>query len=167
MREAFEKAGLTFTCTSIDDVVVKMMKGEGGAVWACMNYDGDIFSDFLAAGFGSTTLVSSVLLSPDGAYLYETAHGTIPNHFERHQRAEPTYTNPIATIYAWKRALARRAELDGTPAVKEFAERLEQAVTATVEAGVMPKDLLTLCHVANREPATTETFIQAVAKRLG
>lgn len=162
----FEQAGLEFVSGSIDDIVVKIIKSGGGMVWACMNYDGDIFTDLLAAGFGSRSLMSSVLHNPGGAYLFETAHGTITRLYEKYRRGEPSSADPVATIYAWSNALTKRGELDGTPELLAFCQQVKQAVVETVEAGIMTKDMMSLSGVTDREPDTTEGFINSVAERL-
>ena len=161
-----EGAGITYSYFLIDDAVAQTVKNDGGYLWACMNYDGDVMSDMVAEGFGSLGLMTSVLVNPDGKYEYEAAHGTVTRHFRRHQRGEETSTNSVASIYAWTGALARRGELDGTPDVVDFARKLERAVIDTIEGGVMTRDLLSLTTVPNPQGVSTFAFMDAVAARL-
>jgi isocitrate dehydrogenase len=161
-----EGAGITYSYFLIDDAVAQTVKNEGGYLWACMNYDGDVMSDMVAEGFGSLGLMTSVLVNPDGKYEYEAAHGTVTRHFRRHQRGEETSTNSVASIYAWTGALARRGEMDGTPEVVDFARKLERAVIDTIEGGVMTRDLLSLTTVPNPQGVSTFAFMDAVAARL-
>jgi isocitrate dehydrogenase len=165
-RESFESAGLTYEHRLIDDMVAAALKWEGGYVWACKNYDGDVQSDTVAQGFGSLGLMTSVLMTPDGRVaLAEAAHGTVTRHFRRHQRGEATSTNPIASIYAWTGALAHRGRLDGTPEVTGFARTLEQVCVETVENGQMTKDLAVL--VSPDQPwLTTQEFLAALEENL-
>lgn len=165
-RDELETAGVSYFYTLIDDAVARIIRHEGGLLWACMNYDGDVMSDMLASGFGSLALMTSVLVSPDGAMEFEAAHGTVQRHYYAHLRGEPTSTNSTATIYAWTGALARRGELDGTPEVVRFARTLEAAVVETIEGGTMTRDLARVCDPPAREVATTEGFIDAVRERL-
>jgi isocitrate dehydrogenase len=162
----FDKAGLTYEHRLIDDMVAAAMKWEGGYVWACKNYDGDVQSDTVAQGFGSLGLMTSVLMTPDGKTCEaEAAHGTVTRHFRAHQRGEKTSTNPIASIFAWTRGLSFRAKLDGTPDVSKFAETLEQVCVETVESGQMTKDLAIL--IAPDSPwLTTEEFLDALDRNL-
>jgi isocitrate dehydrogenase len=167
----FEANGLTYEHRLIDDMVAAAMKWEGGYVWACKNYDGDVQSDTVAQGFGSLGLMTSVLMTPDGRTVEaEAAHGTVTRHFRQHQQGKPTSTNPIASIYAWTRGLAHRGKLDETPDVIEFAENLEEVVVASVEGGAMTKDLALLVG-ADQDFQTTEEFLatldENLAKRLG
>jgi isocitrate dehydrogenase len=165
-----EAAGVSYFYTLIDDAVARVMRHEGGILWACMNYDGDVMSDMLASGFGSLGLMTSVLVSPDGAMEFEAAHGTVQRHYYRHQAGEVTSTNSTATIFAWTGALARRGELDGTPEVVRFAKTLEAAVVETIEGGTMTGDLTRVCAPPPAGPvaerATTEGFVDAVRERL-
>ena len=161
-----ERAGLSYRYMLIDDAVAQIMKHPGGILWACRNYDGDIFSDMLAAGFGSLGLMTSVLVSPGGAYEYEAAHGTVRRHYAEHLQGRPTSTNSVASIFAWSGALRRRGELDGTPEVAAFAARLEKAVIDNLEAGVVTKDLVRLVAPPPAGYETTEGFIDKVAQRL-
>jgi isocitrate dehydrogenase len=165
-RADLERAGVAYRYMLIDDAVARVVRAEGGFLWACMNYDGDVMSDMIAAGFGSLGLMTSVLVSPDGLFEYEAAHGTVQKHYYAHQRGEATSTNSTATIFAWTGALAKRGDLDGTPALVEFARRLEAAVLATIEAGIVTKDLAAVCEPRVAQPATTQGFIAAVAERL-
>lgn len=170
-KEQFEAAGLHYEHRLIDDMVASALKWEGGYVWACKNYDGDVQSDIVAQGFGSLGLMTSVLMTPDGRTLEaEAAHGTVTRHYRQHQQGKPTSTNPIASIFAWTRGLAHRGMLDNTPEVTEFAHTLEDVVIKTVEAGQMTKDLALL--VGEGQPwLTTEEFLAALdenlQKRLG
>jgi isocitrate dehydrogenase len=160
------RAGIQYHYMLIDDAVARAVRAEGGFLWACMNYDGDVMSDMLATGFGSLGLMTSVLVSPDGVFEYEAAHGTVQRHYYAHQKGEATSTNSTATIFAWSGALAKRGELDGTPALVAFARQLEAAVVETIEAGVMTKDLAGLAVPKPAGHATTEGFIEAIAARL-
>lgn len=159
----FLEAGTTYRYLLIDDAVAQIIKSEGGMLWACMNYDGDVMSDMVATGFGSLGLMTSVLVSPDGKYEFEAAHGTVVRHYYEHMKGNPTSTNSIASIFAWTGALAKRGELDNTPAVVKFAETLEQTVIETVEKGVMTKDLMLIANPKVDKYAQTEEFINAVA----
>jgi isocitrate dehydrogenase len=161
----FDKAGITYEHRLIDDMVAAALKWEGGYVWACKNYDGDVQSDTVAQGFGSLGLMTSVLMTPDGKVEAEAAHGTVTRHFREHQKGNPTSTNPIASIFAWTRGLAHRGRLDSTPAVREFAEKLEQVCIETDEAGQMTKDLALL--VSKDQPyLNTEDFLAALDENL-
>ena len=161
----FDKAGLSYEHRLIDDMVAAALKWEGGYVWACKNYDGDVQSDTVAQGFGSLGLMTSVLMTPDGKVEAEAAHGTVTRHFRQHQQGRPTSTNPIASIYAWTRGLAQRGKLDGTPDVVAFAETLERVVVETVESGKMTKDLALLVG-PDQEWQTTEEFLNALDENL-
>lgn len=162
-RAAFAEAGLTYFYTLIDDAVARAMRSEGGFVWALKNYDGDVMSDMISAAFGSLAMMTSVLVSPDGNYEYEAAHGTITRHYYRWQKGETTSSNPVATIFAWSGALRKRGELDGNGALCAFADTLERAVLETIDDGVMTGDLAALCGCAG---ADTQTFLDAVRNRL-
>jgi isocitrate dehydrogenase len=165
-KAEFEEAGLTYEHRLIDDMVAAALKWEGGYVWACKNYDGDVQSDTVAQGFGSLGLMTSVLMTPDGRTVEaEAAHGTVTRHYRQHQRGEPTSTNPIASIFAWTRGLAHRGELDGTLQVTEFAHLLEQVCVRTVESGRMTKDLALLVG-PDQDWATTTEFLDALAENL-
>jgi isocitrate dehydrogenase len=161
----FEKQGITYRYMLIDDAVAQIMKAEGGMLWACMNYDGDVMSDMVASGFGSLGLMTSVLVSPEGKFVYEAAHGTVMRHYYEHLKGNPTSTNSVASIFAWTGAIARRGEMDGTPAVVEFARRLESIVVKTIENGIMTKDLAVIAEPKPAKYAFTEEFIDKVAAR--
>ncbi|MFI7441138.1 NADP-dependent isocitrate dehydrogenase [Nonomuraea indica] len=165
-KEDFEKAGLTYEHRLIDDMVAAALKWEGGYVWACKNYDGDVQSDTVAQGFGSLGLMTSVLMTPDGRTVEaEAAHGTVTRHYRQHQQGKPTSTNPIASIFAWTRGLAHRGKLDNTPAVTEFANTLERVCIETVEGGQMTKDLALLVG-GDAEWLTTQDFLAALDENL-
>jgi isocitrate dehydrogenase len=161
-----ERAGISYSYLLIDDAVARVMRTEGGFLWACMNYDGDVMSDMVASGFGSLGLMTSVLVSPDGHFEYEAAHGTVQRHYYQHQKGEATSTNSTATIFAWSGALAKRGELDGTPELVTFAKQLEAAVIETIESGTVTKDLALIAEPKVSGHATTEGFIKAIADRL-
>jgi isocitrate dehydrogenase len=164
-KDDFDKAGITYEHRLIDDMVAAALKWEGGYVWACKNYDGDVQSDTVAQGFGSLGLMTSVLMTPDGKVEAEAAHGTVTRHFRQHQQGKPTSTNPIASIFAWTRGLEHRGKLDNTPEVVDFAEKLEQVCVETVEAGQMTKDLALL--VSPDQPwLNTEQFLAALDENL-
>ena len=165
-RPTFEQAGLTYEHRLIDDMVAAAMKWEGGYVWACKNYDGDVQSDTVAQGFGSLGLMTSVLMTPDGKTVEaEAAHGTVTRHFRQHQQGKPTSTNPIASIFAWTGGLKHRGKLDGTPEVTAFAETLERVCVETVEQGKMTKDLALLVG-PDQAFLTTEEFLAALDENL-
>ena len=159
-------AGVSYRYMLIDDAVAQVMKSEGGMLWACMNYDGDVMSDMVAAGFGSLGLMTSVLVSPDGKYEFEAAHGTVMRHYYEHLKGNPTSTNSVASVFAWTGAISRRGEMDGTPDVVAFARNLETVVVKTIESGVMTKDLAVIADPKPEKYALTEEFIDAVAKQL-
>ena len=164
-KDEFDKAGITYEHRLIDDMVAAALKWEGGYVWACKNYDGDVQSDTVAQGFGSLGLMTSVLMTPDGKVEAEAAHGTVTRHFRQHQQGKPTSTNPIASIFAWTRGLEHRGKLDSTPEVVDFAEKLEQVCVETVEGGQMTKDLALL--VSKDQPyLNTEDFLAALDDNL-
>lgn len=165
-KERFEEADLTYFYTLIDDVVARIMKSEGGFVWACKNYDGDVMSDMLSSAFGSLALMTSVLVSPHGYFEYEAAHGTVQRHYYKYLKGETTSTNSVATIFAWTGALRKRAELDGTPALADFADKLEQATLATIESGRMTGDLARITKLPNPQTLDTAGFIVAVRQEL-
>ena len=162
-KAAFDAAGLKYFYTLIDDAVARVMRSEGGFVWALKNYDGDVMSDMISAAFGSLAMMTSVLVSPDGNFEYEAAHGTITRHYYRWRNGETTSSNPVATIFAWSGALRKRGELDENAALIDFADRLEQAVLDTIDEGVMTGDLAALCGCAGVD---TQTFLDAVRARL-
>ena len=165
-REAFEKAGITYFYTLIDDAVARVMKSEGGYIWACKNYDGDVMSDMVSSAFGSLAMMTSVLVSPEGYYEYEAAHGTVQRHYYQHLAGEETSTNSVATIFAWTGALRKRGELDGNSELMEFADRLEQATIDTIEEGSMTKDLALITTIPNPTVLNSEDFIKEIAKKL-
>lgn len=166
-KKKFESAGLTYFYTLIDDVVARIMKLEGGILWACKNYDGDVMSDMLASANGSLAMMTSVLVSPDGAYEFEAAHGTVQRHYYKHLKGEKTSTNPVASIFAWTGALRKRGELDKTAEVCDFANCLEKSVLETIENGVMTGDLLGICEKGPHDrKVTTEEFMDAVVERV-
>jgi len=165
-KAEFEAAGLTYEHRLIDDMVAAALKWEGGYVWACKNYDGDVQSDTVAQGFGSLGLMTSVLMTSDGKTVEaEAAHGTVTRHFRQHQQGKPTSTNPIASIFAWTRGLAARGRMDSTPEVIEFAETLERVCVGTVESGKMTKDLALLIG-GDQDFLTTEEFLAAIDENL-
>jgi isocitrate dehydrogenase len=165
-KQQFEHAGIEYRYFLIDDAVAQIMKSPGGMLWACMNYDGDVMSDMVATGFGSLGLMSSVLVSPDGKFEYEAAHGTVTRHYYQHLKGNATSTNSIASIYAWTGALAKRGELDNTPGLVKFARTLEKVTTDTVEGGIMTKDLMLIAEPKVAKYAETNEFIDIVAARL-
>ena len=167
-RQKFEAAGIEYMYTLIDDVVARIVRSEGGVVWACKNYDGDVMSDMVATAYGSLAMMTSVLVSPDGKYEYEAAHGTVTRHYYKYLKGEVTSTNPVATIFAWTGALDKRGELDGTPELCAFAKRLEKATIDTIEAGEMTGDLVGLFKKEGVMPVklSSEDFLKAIAKRL-
>ena len=167
-KAKFEEAGIYFMYTLIDDIVARIMRSEGGVLWACKNYDGDVMSDMVATAYGSLGMMSSVLVSPEGNYEYEAAHGTVTRHYYKYLKGEETSTNSVATIWAWTGALAKRGELDGIPELVDFAKRLERAVIDTIEAGEMTGDLIPLFRRDGITPKKLESreFLHAVASRL-
>ena len=165
-RAKFEAAGIEYFYTLIDDAVARIMKAEGGFIWACKNYDGDVMSDMLSSAFGSLAMMTSVLVSPHGYYEYEAAHGTVQRHYYKHLKGEPTSTNSVATIFAWTGALRKRGELDGTPDLVDFANRLEAATLHTIEAGRMTGDLARITTLPNPMTLGTREFILAIRETL-
>ena len=165
-RERFEAAGITYFYTLIDDAVARIMKSEGGFIWACKNYDGDVMSDMLSSAYGSLAMMTSVLVSPHGQYEYEAAHGTVQRHYYKYLRGEETSTNSVATIFAWTGALAKRGELDGTPELVDFAKRLERATVKTIEDGRMTGDLARITTLENPTKLNTHDFILAIREEL-
>lgn len=161
-REAFAQAGITYFYTLIDDAVARVIRSEGGFIWACKNYDGDVMSDMISTAFGSLAMMTSVLVSPDGKYEYEAAHGTVTKHYYRYLAGEQTSTNPMATIFAWTGALSKRGELDGNEALVAFAKKLEYACIAVIEGGTMTKDLAALWEGKAPTVVTSEGFIAAI-----
>ena len=165
-KEKFEEAGITYFYTLIDDAVARVMKSEGGYIWACKNYDGDVMSDMVSSAFGSLAMMTSVLVSPDGYYEYEAAHGTVQRHYYKHLKGEETSTNSVATIFAWSGALRKRGELDGNKELMDFADRLEEATIRTIEEGKMTKDLALITTMKNPTVLNSEGFIKAIAENL-
>jgi isocitrate dehydrogenase len=166
-KAEFEKLGIWYFYTLIDDAVARVIRSKGGFIWACKNYDGDVMSDMVSTAFGSLAMMTSVLVSPDGKYEYEAAHGTVTRHYYRYLKGEKTSTNPVATIFAWSGALKKRGELDGLDGLVSFGERLEQACFDTLNAGVMTGDLAGLTEPGFAAKAvTSEEFIDAIAERL-
>ena len=164
-RKQFEEAGITYFYTLIDDAVARVVRSEGGFIWACKNYDGDVMSDMIATAFGSLAMMTSVLVSPDGNYEYEAAHGTVTRHYYRYLKGEETSTNPVATIFAWSGALRKRGELDAIPELEEFAGRLEKATLDTINSGVMTKDLANM-YEGEAKAVNTKEFIAEIAGRI-
>ena len=163
----FKEAGITYFYTLIDDAVARVIRSKGGFIWACKNYDGDVMSDMVSTAFGSLAMMTSVLVSPDGKYEYEAAHGTVTQHYYRHLRGEPVSTNPMATLFAWTGALAKRGELDGLPELAAFAKKLEQAAVGTIESGVMTGDLAGLWEgEAKVQKVTGLEFLRAIREKL-
>ena len=165
-RERFDQAGIEYFYTLIDDAVARVMKSDGGFIWACKNYDGDVMSDMVSSAFGSLAMMTSVLVSPHGYYEYEAAHGTVQRHYYKHLEGKETSTNSVATIFAWTGGLRKRGELDGTPELVAFANRLEAATLGCIEDGQMTGDLARITSIANPTVLSTEGFIEAVAARL-
>lgn len=165
-KEKFEKAGIEYFYTLIDDAVARVIRSEGGYIWACKNYDGDVMSDMVATAYGSLAMMTSVLVSPDGVYEYEAAHGTVQRHYYKHLKGEKTSTNSVATLFAWTGALRKRGELDELPELMRFADNLEKATIQTIEEGVMTGDLAALSTLENKQKVDTEEFLLAVNERL-
>lgn len=165
-KEAFEKAGIEYFYTLIDDAVARVMKSKGGFIWACKNYDGDVMSDMVSSAFGSLAMMTSVLVSPDGVYEYEAAHGTVQRHYYKHLAGEETSTNSVATIFAWTGALRKRGELDGNKELSTFADKLEKATLETIESGKMTKDLALITSLKDVTVLNSHDFIKAIRGRL-
>ena len=165
-EEKLQEAGINYFYTLIDDAVARVMKSEGGYVWACKNYDGDVMSDMISSAFGSLAMMTSVLVTPDGNYEYEAAHGTVQRHYYKYLAGEETSTNPVATIFAWSGALRKRGELDQNDRLMKFADSLEKAVIDTIESGKMTKDLAAITALENVITLNSEEFIQAIAENL-
>ena len=165
-KEAFEKSGITYFYTLIDDAVARVMKSEGGYIWACKNYDGDVMSDMISSAFGSLAMMTSVLVSPNGYYEYEAAHGTVQRHYYKHLKGEETSTNSVATIFAWSGALRKRGELDGIHTLMEFADKLEAACVKTIEEGKMTKDLALITSIEQPTVLNSQDFIRAIRQSL-
>jgi len=165
-KDKFEDAGITYFYTLIDDAVARVMRSEGGMLWACKNYDGDVMSDMVASACGSLAMMTSVLVSPSGKYEYEAAHGTVTRHYYRHLKGENTSTNPMATLFAWSGALRKRGQLDELPELVDFADRLEKASIDTIEEGVITGDLNALMDHPDKKVVNTEEFLKAIAAKL-
>ncbi|MGN0298725.1 MAG: NADP-dependent isocitrate dehydrogenase [Lachnospiraceae bacterium] len=164
--DKFKEAGIEYFYTLIDDAVARVIRSEGGYIWACKNYDGDVMSDMVATAFGSLAMMTSVLVSPDGVYEYEAAHGTVQRHYYKHLKGEETSTNSVATIFAWSGALRKRGELDNLPELVNFANQLEKATIDTIENGIMTKDLYLMSTLENKKAVNSKEFILAIADRL-
>ena len=165
-KEKFEDAGITYFYTLIDDAVARVMKAEGGFIWACKNYDGDVMSDMVATAFGSLAMMTSVLVSPDGKFEYEAAHGTVQRHYYQHLEGKETSTNPVATIFAWSGALRKRGQLDGLTELEDFAGKLEKATLDTIESGQMTKDLAAITTIEGAKTLTSAEFIAKIREKL-
>lgn len=165
-KDKFKEAGIEYFYTLIDDAVARVVRSEGGYIWACKNYDGDVMSDMVATAFGSLAMMTSVLVSPDGVYEYEAAHGTVQRHYYKHLKGEKTSTNSMATLFAWTGALRKRGELDNLPELIDFADKLEKASIETIEDGVMTGDLAALSSLDNITKVDTEAFLTEIEKRL-
>ena len=165
-KEKFEAAGIEYFYTLIDDAVARVVRSNGGYIWACKNYDGDVMSDMVATAYGSLAMMTSVLVSPTGVYEYEAAHGTVQRHYYKHLKGEKTSTNSVATLFAWTGALRKRGELDGLADLCDFADKLEKATIQTIEEGVMTGDLEALSTLENKKKVDTEEFLVAVNERL-
>lgn len=165
-KERFDKAGIEYFYTLIDDAVARVIRSKGGFIWACKNYDGDVMSDMVSTAFGSLAMMTSVLVSPDGNYEYEAAHGTVTRHYYKYLKGEETSTNPVATIFAWSGALRKRGELDELPELIHFADDLEEATLQTIEDGEMTGDLVILTELPNAKKLTSSEFLDAIKSRL-
>ncbi len=165
-KDQFEAAGIEYFYTLIDDAVARVMKAKGGFIWACKNYDGDVMSDMVSSACGSLAMMTSVLVSPDGVYEYEAAHGTVQRHYYKHLKGEETSTNSVATIFAWSGALRKRGELDGIPELQEFADKLEKATLGTIESGKMTKDLALITSLEDVTVLNSQDFIKAIRENL-
>lgn len=165
-KEKFEAAGIEYFYTLIDDAVARVIRSNGGYIWACKNYDGDVMSDMVSTAFGSLAMMTSVLVSPDGVYEYEAAHGTVQRHYYKYLKGEETSTNSVATIFAWSGALRKRGELDGSSELTEFADKLEKATIKTIEDGVMTGDLYMLSKLENKKKVDSRTFLEEINSRL-
>ena len=165
-KDKFDKAGIEYFYTLIDDAVARVIRSNGGYIWACKNYDGDVMSDMVATAYGSLAMMTSVLVSPSGVYEYEAAHGTVQRHYYKHLKGEQTSTNSVATIFAWSGALRKRGELDGNAELAAFADKLEKATIDTIEGGVMTGDLYSMSNLENKRKVNTEDFLREIAKTL-
>ncbi len=161
-KEKFEKLGITYFYTLIDDAVARVIRSNGGYIWACKNYDGDVMSDMLATAFGSLAMMTSVLVSPDGKYEFEAAHGTVTRHYYKYLEGEETSTNPVATIFAWTGALRKRGSLDGIDALVKYADDMEKATISTIEGGIMTKDMYAISELENKKCVTSREFLTAI-----
>jgi len=166
LLKTFEKAGIEYFYTLIDDAVARVMKSKGGFIWACKNYDGDVMSDMVSSAFGSLAMMTSVLVSPAGVYEYEAAHGTVQRHYYKHLKGEETSTNSVATIFAWTGALRKRGELDRLPELCAFADKLEKATLDTIESGRMTKDLALITELTDVTVLNSQDFIKAIRKTM-
>ncbi len=165
-KEKYEEAGIEYFYTLIDDAVARVIRSHGGYIWACKNYDGDVMSDMVSTAYGSLAMMTSVLVSPDGIYEYEAAHGTVQRHYYKYLKGEETSTNSVATIFAWSGALKKRGELDNTPELCEFADKLEKATIQTIEDGVMTGDLYLISKLENKKKVDSKTFLDEIKTRL-
>ena len=165
-KEKFEAAGIEYFYTLIDDAVARVIRSNGGYIWACKNYDGDVMSDMVSTAYGSLAMMTSVLVSPDGIYEYEAAHGTVQRHYYKHLKGEETSTNSVATIFAWSGALRKRGELDSIPALCDYADKLEKATIQTIEDGVMTGDLYLLSSLENKKKVNSKEFLEEINVRL-
>ena len=165
-KSKFDELKIKYFYTLIDDAIARIMRSEGGFIWACKNYDGDVMSDMVATAFGSLAMMTSVLVSPNNCFEYEAAHGTVTRHYYKHLNGEETSTNPLATIFAWTGALRKRGELDGAPELGDFATRLENASSRTIEDGVMTKDIFEFAEIQNKRVVNTEEFLKEIAAKL-
>ena len=165
-KEKFDAAGIEYFYTLIDDAVARVVRSEGGYIWACKNYDGDVMSDMVATAFGSLAMMTSVLVSPDGIYEYEAAHGTVQRHYYKYLKGEKTSTNSVATIFAWSGALRKRGELDGNAELMDYADKLEKATIDTIESGIMTGDLYAMSTLENKKKVDSEEFLEAIGETL-
>ena len=165
-KERYEALGIEYFYTLIDDAVARVIRSNGGYIWACKNYDGDVMSDMVSTAYGSLAMMTSVLVSPDGIYEYEAAHGTVQRHYYKYLKGEETSTNSVATIFAWSGALRKRGELDGLCDLVDFADKLEKATIKTIEDGVMTGDLYLLSSLENKRKVDSETFLKEIGERL-
>lgn len=165
-KEKFEAAGIEYFYTLIDDAVARVIRSNGGYIWACKNYDGDVMSDMVATAYGSLAMMTSVLVSPDGVYEYEAAHGTVQRHYYKYLKGESTSTNSVATLFAWTGAFRKRGEMDNLPELIHYADALEKVTIRTIEEGVMTGDLAALSSIENKKKVDTETFLKEIEKRL-
>jgi isocitrate dehydrogenase len=165
-KDKFNEAGIEYFYTLIDDAVARVIRSEGGMIWALKNYDGDVMSDMVATAFGSLAMMTSVLVSPEGDFEYEAAHGTVTRHYYKYLKGEETSTNPIATIFAWTGALKKRGQLDNNKSLVKFAEKLEEASLKTIESGIMTNDLAAISELPNKKPVNTKEFLNEIKNNL-